>query len=119
MPENASTIVQGLYVMVMGMGIVFAALIMVMLAIMALDRIFRTTVQASAPESKPEPLAAPPPRPVAPTGGPEGDLVAAIALAIALRVQESETAFSPAPVHVIAIQDKPSLWAAAGRLHKQ
>ena len=115
MLESSSTFVQGLYVMFVGMGVVFAALTLVMLAIMALDRVFKAKVQAEpAAKVAEEAVAAPASARASDTD--DEELVAAIALALALRIQQAQRAPTPAPVRVIAVEDEPSLWAAVGKL---
>jgi sodium pump decarboxylase gamma subunit len=114
MPENASTFVQGLYIMAVGMGVVFAALILVMFAIMALNRIFKVKEKGPVAEVA-KATVAPAPAPAAPAAGKANqELVAAIAIALALKLQSTGT--PPSPVHVISLKNEKSVWAAVGRL---
>ena len=114
MPENASTFVQGLYVMVMGMGVVFAALILVMFAIMALERIFKVKEKEPVAQVA-EAAGALTPAAAAPAAGNmDQELAAAIAIALALKLQSSRT--SPSPVNVISLTNQSNVWAAVGRL---
>lgn len=113
---DTSTFTQGLYVMVMGMAVVFAALALVMLAVMALDRLFRPKQEVAEEASEATtPTSAEEPAPATSEGQTSAEaLVAAIAVALALRQQEKVV--PPAPVRLISIQDEPSLWAAIGKL---
>ena len=113
---NGSTFVQGLYVMAVGMVIVFAALALVMLATMALERLFRPKPETSSEQETGED--APAPSPVEPTtqATAEQEIAAAVGLALALRLQETERAPAAVPVRVLSLQDEPSLWAAIGKL---
>lgn len=115
MVPEAPTFVQGLYVMVVGMIIVFAALALVMWAIMLLDRIFRPKQAEATSVAKPMEANLPVAAQATDPRGAGGDLAAAIATALALRLQE--VVGSPAPVRVVSIVDEPSLWAAAGKLY--
>ena len=110
MIESSSTFVQGLYVMIVGMVVVFAALTLVMLSIMALSRIFRPKEEEPVAKAAPAPVAVPAP------AADDRDLVAAIATALALRLQETEQAPAPAPVRVLSVQDENRLWTAIGKL---
>jgi len=67
-----TAIMQGVYITILGMAILFAALLILMLAAMALEKLFR-----------PRELAEVPVRPEAPPSKSEKELVAAIAVAIA------------------------------------
>ncbi|NLS79721.1 MAG: OadG family protein [Chloroflexi bacterium] len=113
MLESSSTFVQGLYVMLMGMLVVFAALALVMLAIMALNKLFPGKEEA---EAAPAPVRASAPIIVPAPVEDDKDLAAAIAAALALRLQETEQAPAPAPVRVLSVQDENRLWTALGKL---
>ena len=116
MVTNGSTFVQGSYVMVVGMVIVFAALALVMLATMILERIFRpkpeTLPKEKASTTLPNALTAQ----LSTEATAEREIVAAIAIALALRLQEAEKAATPIPVRVLSLRDEPSLWATSGKL---
>jgi sodium pump decarboxylase gamma subunit len=114
MTINWATVEQGLYVMVVGMAIVFAALILVMLAMIVLERVFRVKPEAeeSAPVEEMSSKAMEAPSSETAAQG----IAAAVSVALALRLQEQEKAPAPAPVRVMSIKDEPSLWAAIGKL---
>lgn len=98
--------------MVMGMGVVFSALLLVMLAIMALDRLFKGEALELASEAKPATVAAQPA--ASALAAKDQGLVAAIALALAL--QEAKQSTHVTPIKVIAIKNDSRLWGAVGRL---
>lgn len=110
--SSLSAFVQGLYIMVMGMGVVFSALLLVMLAIMALDRLFKGEALELASEAKPATVAAQPA--ASALAAKDQGLVAAIALALAL--QEAKQSTHVTPIKVIAIKNDSRLWGAVGRL---
>ena len=116
MLESSSTFVQGLYVMLVGMGVVFAALTLVMLAIIALDRVFKAKVQEEPASAKVVASPAAVPATIRASDADDKALVAAIAMALALRIQQAERAPTPAPVRIIDVEDGPGLWSATGRL---
>jgi Na+-transporting methylmalonyl-CoA/oxaloacetate decarboxylase gamma subunit len=120
MVETSSTFVQGLYVMGAGMAVVFAALTLVMLTIMGLDRVFRVQTEATpqldvqrATPAVPEPAVSKSAAPKAALE--EGELAAVIGLAIALRLQEMEEE-AVAPVKVMAVREDAQVWAAVSKL---
>lgn len=92
---------EGLQVMILGMGLVFFSLATVMFVMIGLDRAFRNQ-PSTASEVEPEMAApveavAPAPNapPVAPPNGAEGEVALAIALAVA-RARADATAGVPA-----------------------
>lgn len=81
---------EGLYVMVFGMGLVFLTLVLLMFAIMGLDRVFRLKVPGEDAAEAPPSDAPAPVEELTPTattgylpGSSRGQVVAAIALALA------------------------------------
>ena len=72
-----TTTMQGLYITVLGMAILFAALLILMLAAMGLERLFRHKELAEVPVQPEE----------SPSSEREKELVAAIAVAIALKLR--------------------------------
>ncbi len=116
MLTSGSAFTQGLFVMIVGMVIVFAALVLVMLATMALDRIFRPKpesppVEKSAAAETADVMAEP-----AAAATPDQEIAAVISIALALRLRELEVANVVKPIRVLSVQDEPSLWAAVGKL---
>jgi Na+-transporting methylmalonyl-CoA/oxaloacetate decarboxylase gamma subunit len=83
--------IQGVYITVLGMAILFAALLILMLAAMGLERLFR-------PKELEEEM--PPKR--------EGELVAAIAVALELKAQSSKLKLQTS-------KEAPSAWKFWGR----
>ncbi len=76
---------EGLYVMVFGMVIVFAALVTIMFVMIALEKAFPLREAGEAP-APPPPAAVEPPASQAktpPAGGPQSEVAAAVSVAIA------------------------------------
>ena len=112
-----ATVQQGLYVMVIGMAIVFAALVLVMLSMIILERLFRYKPEAKEEGEEQAPEEVSSKAVEAPSSELTGQgVAAAISVALALRLQEQDKAPTPAPVRVMSIKDEPSLWAAVGKL---
>ncbi len=116
MLTSGSAFTQGLFVMIVGMVIVFAALFLIMLATMALDRIFRPKPEAPAAEEATEAEMDAGMATQADAAALEQEIAAAIGIALALRLREVEGATAARPVRVLSPQDEPSLWAAVGKL---
>jgi Na+-transporting methylmalonyl-CoA/oxaloacetate decarboxylase gamma subunit len=93
----------GINVTIIGMGLVFLALAILMLAIMTLNRVFRPKGQTTA-GAMPD------------TGRPEEAAIAAIALALSLALEEEAEIGAPEPVTVLSIHRAPGAWAAHSRL---
>jgi len=114
---------QGLVVTGVGMGLVFLTLLLVMAMIWLLDRVFKATPEEAAPAVVPPPPAAfaAPAAPVVPTQVDDGaDLVAAIAVVIALQgaVAADEPVYEDIDgetVTVTMIDPGPGTWKAHGR----
>ena len=103
---------QGVYVTLSGMALVFASLIVIMLLIMALDRIFRPRASAA------EPVIVAPDIPASEAD--ESAAIAAIAVALALArltLQEGPRPRAP-QVHVLALRRRASGWRVAERMRK-
>jgi len=96
----------GIYVTIVGMTLVFAALAILMLAIMALDRAFRPREESdsitSASKETPEEEAA---------------IVAAIAVSLALASEDKAEYPAPQPVHILSIHRDMGAWKAHSKLH--
>ena len=84
---------QGLYITVLGMAILFAALLILMLAAMGLERLFR-------PKELEEEI---------PSKG-EKELVAAIAVALALKLKAQSS-----KLKLQTSEESPSAWKIGGR----
>jgi len=92
----------GIRVTVIGMGLVFSALAVLMLAIICLNRVFR-----------PKKETAPEPRQNA--QGSDEETIAALAVALSLALEQHEP--RPAePVTVLSIRRGPGAWKAHARL---
>lgn len=103
---------QGIFVASVGMALVFGALLAVMVAIAALDRLFRPRGAEEGPVDRHDGGTSTPPTRQAP----EQERVAAIAVALALAQQETwlganRAPFSPMP----PAQPQPSPWNILGR----
>ena len=103
---------QGVYVTIGGMALVFASLIVIMLLIMALDRIFRPRASASnavivAPDSLP-------------SEADETTAIAAISVALSLAQLARQESSPPRPpqVHLLAFRRRASGWRVAERMRK-
>ena len=81
----------GINVTIIGMGLVFLALAILMLAIMTLNRVFRPRVQTTV-------------RAMRGTGRRDEAAIAAIALALSLSLEEEEEVGAPEPVTVLSIR---------------
>ena len=96
----------GVYVTLVGMTLVFAALAILMLAIMALNRVFSprddSDTNVSASKEAPEE---------------ESAIVAVIALSLALASQDEKEYSAPPPVHVLSIHRNVGAWKEHSRLH--
>lgn len=103
-------IAQAVYVTVLGMALVFLALVIVMLVTLALDRAFRAQPQKE--------MAAPLPAEKMDVEALEEARVAAvIAAALAVMEQESEAeALATLPESVLSLERIPQGWKAAGRI---
>ena len=93
----------GINVTIIGMGLVFLALAILMLAIMTLNRVFRPRVQTTV-------------RAMRGTGRRDEAAIAAIALALSLSLEEEEEVGAPEPVTVLSIRRAPGAWTAHSRL---
>ena len=96
----------GIYVTIVGMALVFSALAIIMLAIMALKRFF-------GPGERARPS-------VAATGGnseEETAIVAAIAVALSLASSEEAGRHAPQPIHVLSIRRETGAWKAYSQFH--
>jgi len=102
-------LVEGVFVTVMGMGLVFASLGLLMLIIAGLGRIFRERDAAA-----PVPIAVERPEPEAEVDRHE-EIVAAIAVALAV-LRQRQQALSPPQTTVITLAPGTSAWRALGRL---
>jgi len=96
----------GVYVTIIGMALVFAALAILMLAIMALNRIFppREESVSSTSASKEVP-------------GEQAAIVAAIAVSLALASGDNAEYPAPQPVHILSIRRVTGAWKAHSKLH--
>jgi sodium pump decarboxylase gamma subunit len=95
-----STFLQGLWITVVGMGLVFSALGILVLAMMALDRLFRPKGEEAGPgETLEEPSA-------------EEEEVAAIAVALASLLKEVQVRDRQLGS---ALRDGPGSWGVVGR----
>jgi sodium pump decarboxylase gamma subunit len=102
---------QGVYVTILGMALVFAALLIVMLVTVLLDRIFR-----SKPEEKQAAKAPVATKSDAEAVAEEGRIAAVIAATLAILDQESEVeALANLPESVLMLERIPQGWKAAGR----
>ena len=100
----------GVYVTLVGMGLVFATLAVIMVVTMALNRIFRPSKGSVGPVTVP-----------GSTAMPEADetaRVAAIAVALMLaRAERDGSATLPPPgPRVLSIRRRPVGWKVAGRV---
>jgi len=102
--------------MAVGMIIVFAALFLIMLATMALDRVFRPKPEVPAVEEGEGVETAAVTATEAAAATPDQEIAAVIGVALALRLREVEGAVATRPIRVLSAQDEPSLWAAVGKL---
>jgi Na+-transporting methylmalonyl-CoA/oxaloacetate decarboxylase gamma subunit len=111
---SGNTFLQGIYVTVIGMGLVFFSLGILLLAMIALERLFR-------PDSFSSPgVVAPPPKEVSKG---EEEKVAAIAVAIASALAEADSVGSTELTEVrvegaelgAGLREKTSPWAILGR----
>jgi len=101
----------GVYVTILGMALVFAALLIVMLVTVLLDRIFR-----SKPEEKQVSEARVATESDAAAVAEEGRIAAVIAATLAILDQESEVeALASLPESVLMLERIPQGWKAAGR----
>jgi len=92
------TVVQGLYISVVGMGLVFASLGLLLLVMVGLVRLFPAKVQeGTAPEARPE-------------SEEKDDLV--LAAIIGLALAEAAEAGEPVPLEAEAVA---GAWTVAGR----
>ena len=97
-----STFLQGLWITVMGMGLVFLALGILVLAMMALDRLFRPSAKGPmATEAAEEPST-------------EEEEIAAIAVALASLLTKKEAPVGNRQLGS-ALGDGPSPWSVVGR----
>jgi sodium pump decarboxylase gamma subunit len=97
-----STFLQGLWITVMGMGLVFLALGILVLAMMALERLFRPRAKgAMARGGAEEPST-------------EGEEIAAIAVALASLLRKKEARVEDRQLGS-ALGDGPSSWSVVGR----
>ena len=97
-----STFLQGLWITVVGMGLVFLALGLLVLAMMALERLFRPRAkEAMATGSTGEPST-------------EEDEIVAIAAALASLLTEKEAQAEDQQLGS-ALGDGPGSWSAVGR----
>ena len=97
-----STFLQGLWITVVGMGLVFLALGILVLAMMALDRLFRPRAkEAMATEAAEEPS----------TGEEE---IVAIAVALASLLTKKEAHVGDRQLGS-ALRDAPGSWGVVGR----
>ena len=96
----------GVHVTIIGMTLVFAALAILMLAIMALNRIFRPREESefitSASKEPSEEIAT---------------ITAVIAVALALASENEAESLEPQPVHVLSIHRDIGAWKAQSKLH--
>jgi sodium pump decarboxylase gamma subunit len=110
-------LVEGLYVMVFGMGLVFFSLIVIMFTMMALERVFRLKVPG---EGDAAPVAVAPETPTAqvePTandphlpGRPQGQVAAAIAVSMARARAGNARRSRLFPKAVASGQEAPADW---------
>jgi sodium pump decarboxylase gamma subunit len=115
---GGNTLLQGIHVTVIGMGLVFFSLGILLLAMIALERLFRPD-SFSSPGSSPG-VVAPPPEGVSKG---EEEKVAAIAVAIASVLAEGEGVGSTERTEVrveeaelgVGLREKTSPWALLGR----
>ncbi len=105
-----SDFMQGVYVTIMGMGLVFASLGLLMLIIAVLGRVFR---EQPAPPSRPAAIGFPPPP--APEPDPSAEIVAAIAVALAV-LRQRRLGSKPAETTVVTFAPSTGAWRATGRL---
>ena len=100
-----STVTQGLYITVIGMGLVFLTLSIILVLMILLTRIFpakdETPTETHPPPSRAEPTDI------------ESEKVAAISVAIEWALAEEHRSHSPAPGSVSG--NELTNWAAAGR----
>ena len=97
-----STFLQGLWITVMGMGLVFLALGILVLAMMALERLFRPRTEgAMATRAAEEPST-------------EEEEIAAIAVALASLLRKKEARVEDRQLGS-ALGDGPGSWSVVGR----
>ncbi len=95
-------VTEGLYVMVFGMAIVFAALVAIMVVMIALERAFplREAGEVAAPPAPGAAEPAPSQAPTPPAGGPQSEVAAAITVAIAQARARAVRPTGGLPVHL-------------------
>jgi sodium pump decarboxylase gamma subunit len=101
---------QGITVTVLGMGLVFAALGMLMLIIAGLQIVFR---------AEPAPARPLPPRPLPPVSEGEGENLEEVAAAIAVAITALRRRAQPSrppETTVITLEPSANAWRALGRL---
>lgn len=107
---NLAEFRQGITVTVLGMGLVFAALGLLMLIIAGLQIVFRAEPASARPV---------PPRPLPPVSGSEDEhleeVAAAIAVAITALRQRAQPS-RPPETTVITLEPGANAWRALGRL---
>jgi len=101
---------QGIYVTIMGMGLVFASLGLLMLIIAVLGRIFR---EQPAPPARPAAIGFPPAPPPEPDT--RDEIVAAIAVALAV-LRQRRPGPKPPETTVVTFAPSTGAWRATGRL---
>jgi len=89
---------QGIYITVLGMAILFAALLILMLAAMGLERLFRPRELV---EERPTER--------------DKELVAAIAVALKLKAQSSKLKLQTSSLKLQTSKEAPSAWKFLGR----
>ena len=96
----------GVYVTIIGMALVFAALTILMLAIMVLRFIFsprdKSDLGTSASKEAP---------------GEEAAIAAVIAVSLALASEDHAEYPAPQPVHILSIRRGTGAWKAHSKLH--
>ena len=116
----SETFVDGIYVTLWGMGLVFLTLIVIMAIIWLLDRVFKPAVEQVTPGAPVVAVAAPSATAQEPTEN-LSDEVAAVAVAIALQKQRNsarpdDTDVVAEVVTVTTIDAGPGIWRGYGRL---
>lgn len=95
----------GIYVTIVGMALVFSALAILMLAIMALNRVF-----------PPKEGTAPGQSTIGESSEEETAITAAIAVALSLASEHGTGHYSPRPVTVLSIRREAGAWKAYPKL---